>query len=707
MRNFTKSAVILFVLTVTSFSVGFGQYYEPAVYVDVYEIEGLSGGHIPMGATITIPVRFKNIDEPRTAISNGYKFTAVDGEVTWADLTGQWNPAYPWDWPHAIELGVFPPFFDQILWINEFDDTIGFAGLKGQYGSGLPADFDDIAYYITLTDVGGEFYSLLRMDSSFWEPANYWLWSGVAENVYWGGPYDFWLIPPIPASPTITSTPVTSATIFHLYTYQVESSGYPAPTYSLTTAPPGMTVNPTTGLIQWIPDAMAVSVPVTVVATNSLGSDAQSFTIDVGGFAPTFTSTPVTSGNVDEPYSYDADADGYPEPTYALTTSPTGMTIDAVTGLIEWTPDAEGSFAVVVEASNSEGTTPQSFSISVGPPIEPVVYVNVNEIQGLTEDGKIPDGGTITIPIRYFNEDAARMSIRNHFEIIAEEVTWFGISAEWNPNYPWDWEHAVELGIFPPYFDVLTSINYYENQVSLVGLAGAGGSGLPADFDDIACYITISDISGPDGATLALDSILCIPPCTEPSFWGWDPSPTPIPRWDGPYELVIENIPPYTTCWPQPTVIKALENDRILNVSVHREENDRVILESMRVQGKLPPYTEARIDGDSIVTDCFIMRFLGVSGFRPIQPEGVQDHYTVEYDKLDGTHVILTGDFVIAIYQGDVNLDGQVNMDDVIFMSDYLFSDGRMCEIEEFMDIDANGTLDIKDMNALIDLVSE
>ncbi len=132
-----------------------------------------------------------------------------------------------------------------------------------------------------------------------------------------------------------------------------------------------------------------------------------------------------------------------------------------------------------------------------------------------------------------------------------------------------------------------------------------------------------------------------------------------------------------------------------------------MVFESILVQGKIPPYTEAApyVDGDSIVTDCFIMRFLGASGFRPIPPEGVQSIYTVEYDKVGGEHVVLTGDFVLSVYQGDVTLDGLVNAEDVVFMSQYLWHKGPMCEIEEFMDVDANGRVDIRDMSALIERV--
>ncbi len=172
----------------------------------------------------------------------------------------------------------------------------------------------------------------------------------------------------------------------------------------------------------------------------------------------------------------------------------------------------------------------------------------------------------------------------------------------------------------------------------------------------------------------------------------------------------VENDEPYTTSWPQWGSLNHMlfENNRLLNIIVHNEDKSQVILESMRVQGKIRPHTEARIEGDSVVTDCFLLQFLGLSGFRPI-PEGgvIHDQYTVEYDKVDGSHVVLTGWFCVGCLEGDVNLDGEINMADVIFMSDYLFSDSRACEIEQLMDIDANGTLDIRDMSALIDIVSE
>jgi hypothetical protein len=85
-----------------------------------------------------------------------------------------------------------------------------------------------------------------------------------------------------PEVPSITSTPVLDASVGQLYTYDVDATGHPAPTYSLIENPDGMTINAATGVIEWTPAAEDVGGnPVTVKALNSAGEDQQSFTIQV------------------------------------------------------------------------------------------------------------------------------------------------------------------------------------------------------------------------------------------------------------------------------------------------------------------------------------------------------------------------------------------------------------------------------------------
>jgi C1A family cysteine protease len=88
-------------------------------------------------------------------------------------------------------------------------------------------------------------------------------------------------VPPTPTPPVITSTPVTVATVGELYSYDVEATGYPAPVYSLTTYPSGMTIDPNSGLIEWTPAATG-DFDVNVKAANGQPPDAnQAFTITV------------------------------------------------------------------------------------------------------------------------------------------------------------------------------------------------------------------------------------------------------------------------------------------------------------------------------------------------------------------------------------------------------------------------------------------
>jgi len=177
--------------------------------------------------------------------------------------------------------------------------------------------------------------------------------------------------------PVITSSPLTTGTEGVAYSYDVDATDQDNDplTYSLTTSPSGMTLDPATGLIGWTPSAtQAGSHNVTVEVSDGRGGVAtQSFTIDVAEAVnnpPAITSSPVTTGTEGVSYSYDVDASDADNDalTYFLTTSPAGMTIDAATGLIGWTPSATqgGSHPVTVEVSDGRGgVATQSFSIDV------------------------------------------------------------------------------------------------------------------------------------------------------------------------------------------------------------------------------------------------------------------------------------------------------------------------------------------------------
>lgn len=93
--------------------------------------------------------------------------------------------------------------------------------------------------------------------------------------------------------------------------------------------------------------------------------------LDPANRAPVISSVPVTAATEGTPYRYDVNAtdpDTRDTVTYSLSVAPVGMTIDAVSGLISWTPvNAQvGQHAVTVQASDIQGAfTNQSFVITV------------------------------------------------------------------------------------------------------------------------------------------------------------------------------------------------------------------------------------------------------------------------------------------------------------------------------------------------------
>ncbi|HEV8298910.1 MAG TPA: putative Ig domain-containing protein, partial [Acidimicrobiales bacterium] len=175
-------------------------------------------------------------------------------------------------------------------------------------------------------------------------------------------------------APSITSTAPTTATARSAYTYAVTASDVDGDTlaFALTVAPAGMSIDAATGAIAWTPTAQQVgSASVTVHVTDGRGGSAsQPFSITVApapNSAPQFATAPPTAAKATREYRYDADAtdvDGDPL-TYSFSSAPAGMTIDATTGLIRWTPDSAGSAAVVVRASDGRAYTEQSFTIDV------------------------------------------------------------------------------------------------------------------------------------------------------------------------------------------------------------------------------------------------------------------------------------------------------------------------------------------------------
>lgn len=178
--------------------------------------------------------------------------------------------------------------------------------------------------------------------------------------------------------PHVTSNPPTEAAVGTTYRYDVVASDANGDVlaYELRAAPAGMSIDATTGSITWTPTVgQAGSVPVTLRVSDPTGLyTGQTFTIAVGtpNLAPEITSLPSanTIAVVGGAYSFTV---GASDPngdllSYALTAAPAGMSINAATGAISWTPTADqlGAQAATVRVSDPGGlAATQSFSITV------------------------------------------------------------------------------------------------------------------------------------------------------------------------------------------------------------------------------------------------------------------------------------------------------------------------------------------------------
>ncbi len=188
-------------------------------------------------------------------------------------------------------------------------------------------------------------------------------------------------------APIITSTPITTATVGVLYTYNVNATDPDGDTlaYSLVVKPSGMTINSATGLIKWTPTAKG-DYPVTVKVSDGTLSINQNFTIKVKAVnhAPSITSIPITTATVGVTYVYDVNATDPDEDTltYLLVTKPKGMAMYPKTGVINWTPTSAqlGNNQVSVKVSDGTLSVIQNFTIKVSKPTPtpinhaPIIY---------------------------------------------------------------------------------------------------------------------------------------------------------------------------------------------------------------------------------------------------------------------------------------------------------------------------------------------
>ncbi len=143
------------------------------------------------------------------------------------------------------------------------------------------------------------------------------------------------------------------------YSYTFVASGSPAPTFSVSAGslPPGLALDPNTGVLSGTPSTTWIST-FEVAATNVHGSVTTAPIVLTVGTVPVLTAdSPSSDAVTASTYSYTFVATGYPAPIFSVTSGslPSGLTLDPGTGVLSGTPSSAGLSTFVVTASNLLG----------------------------------------------------------------------------------------------------------------------------------------------------------------------------------------------------------------------------------------------------------------------------------------------------------------------------------------------------------------
>ncbi len=170
------------------------------------------------------------------------------------------------------------------------------------------------------------------------------------------------------AGASVVAAPGNQAAVrWQPFSLQLSASGTPTGFYAYG-LPPGVSVNPTTGLISGTP-TLDGSYYVVVASANALGpSQAVTFTINVQddyALPPVVAGGGFAGGQAGQTFTYDPQAASglapglqvTPTVTFSATSLPPGISIDAQTGLLSGVPTTAGTYLIDYQLTGQFGET--------------------------------------------------------------------------------------------------------------------------------------------------------------------------------------------------------------------------------------------------------------------------------------------------------------------------------------------------------------
>lgn len=142
-------------------------------------------------------------------------------------------------------------------------------------------------------------------------------------------------------TPILNNSPSTTATEHVPYTFTPDATVVDFFRYDMTGAPSGMALDSTTGIINWTPGydkTNSGALTLTLRSLNGLSTH-KDWTVAVSMIAPAITNNPGTTATEGSLYSFTPTYTAQDFSNFSLSGAPTGMSVDSITGTINWVPN--------------------------------------------------------------------------------------------------------------------------------------------------------------------------------------------------------------------------------------------------------------------------------------------------------------------------------------------------------------------------------